>query len=78
MFREEDNLESPIARSALRGYYADLAAGRAEAMSYETLRISCSSAWAGLVRPANAMAAAPKLRNRMREERRNAVEVKDI
>lgn len=36
MFREEDNLESPIARAALRGYYADLAAGRAEAMSYET------------------------------------------
>ena len=36
MFREEDNLESPIARSALRGYYADLAAGRAEAMAYET------------------------------------------
>ena len=35
MFREEDNLESPIARAALRGYYADLAAGRAEAMSYE-------------------------------------------
>ena len=35
MFREEDNLESPIARSALRGYYADLAAGRAEAMGYE-------------------------------------------
>ncbi|KHQ49830.1 strawberry notch family protein [Mameliella alba] len=35
MFREEDNLESPIARSALRGYYADLAAGRAAAMSYE-------------------------------------------
>ena len=36
MFREEDNLESPIARSALRGYYADLAAGRAEAMGNET------------------------------------------
>lgn len=36
MFREEDNLESPIARSALRGYFADLAAGRAEAMSYES------------------------------------------
>ena len=35
MFREEDNLESPIARAALRGYYADLAAGRAGAMSYE-------------------------------------------
>jgi hypothetical protein len=35
MFREEDNLESPIARGALRGYYADLAAGRAGAMSYE-------------------------------------------
>ncbi len=35
MFREEDNLESSIARAALRGYYADLAAGRAEAMSYE-------------------------------------------
>jgi hypothetical protein len=35
MFREEDNLESPIARGALRGYYADLAAGRATAMSYE-------------------------------------------
>ncbi|MCB1355200.1 MAG: strawberry notch family protein [Maritimibacter sp.] len=35
MFREEDNLESPIARAALRGYYADLAAGRATAMSYE-------------------------------------------
>jgi len=35
MFRDEDNLESPIARAALRGYYADLAAGRAEAMSYE-------------------------------------------
>lgn len=34
MFREEDNLESPIARAALRGYYADLAVGRAEAMSY--------------------------------------------
>ena len=27
MFREEDNLESPIARAALRGYFADLAAG---------------------------------------------------
>lgn len=36
MFREEDNLESPIARAALRGYYADLAAGRAEAMSYDS------------------------------------------
>jgi len=36
MFRQEDNLESPIARGALRGYYADLAAGRAKAMSYET------------------------------------------
>ena len=36
MFREEDNLESPIGRAALRGYYADLAAGRAEAMSYES------------------------------------------
>jgi len=36
MFRDEDNLESPIARAALRGYYADLAAGRAEAMSYES------------------------------------------
>jgi hypothetical protein len=35
MFREEDNLESPIARAALRGYFADLAAGRVEAMSYE-------------------------------------------
>ncbi|MEM6275321.1 MAG: strawberry notch family protein [Pseudomonadota bacterium] len=35
MFRSEDNLESPIARAALRGYYADLAAGRAEAMTYE-------------------------------------------
>jgi hypothetical protein len=35
MFREEDNLESPIARGALRGYYADLAAGSAAAMSYE-------------------------------------------
>jgi len=35
MFRADDNLESPIARAALRGYYADLAAGRAEAMSYE-------------------------------------------
>ena len=35
MFREEDNLESPIARGALRGYYADLAAGRAGAMSFE-------------------------------------------
>ena len=35
MFRAEDNLESPIARAALRGYYADLAAGRAKAMSYE-------------------------------------------
>ena len=35
MFREEDNLESPVARGALRGYYADLAAGRAAAMSYE-------------------------------------------
>ena len=35
MFRAEDNLESPIARAALRGYYADLAAGRAEAMRYE-------------------------------------------
>ncbi|MEY8828797.1 strawberry notch-like NTP hydrolase domain-containing protein [Sedimentitalea sp. XS_ASV28] len=34
MFRADDNLESPIARAALRGYYADLAAGRAEAMSY--------------------------------------------
>ncbi|WP_299628568.1 strawberry notch family protein [uncultured Tateyamaria sp.] len=36
MFRAEDNLESPIARAALRGYYADLAAGRAAAMDYET------------------------------------------
>ena len=36
MFREEDNLESPIARAALRGYFADLAARRAEAMSYES------------------------------------------
>lgn len=36
MFREEDNLESPIARGALRGYLADIAAGRAEAMSYES------------------------------------------
>ena len=36
MFREEDNLESAIARGALRGYLADLAAGRARAMSYET------------------------------------------
>ena len=36
MFRAEDNLESPIARAALRGYYADLAAGRARAMSYES------------------------------------------
>ncbi|UWR78298.1 strawberry notch family protein (plasmid) [Phaeobacter inhibens] len=36
MFRDEDNLESPIARAALRGYFADLAAGRAEAMSYES------------------------------------------
>ncbi|RKF12534.1 SAM-dependent methyltransferase [Roseovarius spongiae] len=35
MFRDEDNLESPMARAALRGYYADLAAGRAGAMSYE-------------------------------------------
>ena len=35
MFRPEDNLESPVARTALRGYYADLAAGRATAMSYE-------------------------------------------
>ena len=35
MFRADDNLESPIARAALRGYYADIAAGRAEAMSYE-------------------------------------------
>ena len=35
MFRPEDNLESPVARAALRGYYADLAAGRATAMSYE-------------------------------------------
>jgi len=35
MFRAEDNLESPIARSALRGFYADLAAGRADAMSYD-------------------------------------------
>lgn len=35
MFREEDNLESPIARASLRGYYADLAAGRAAAMTYE-------------------------------------------
>ncbi len=35
MFRAEDNLESPIARAALRSYYADLAAGRAEAMTYE-------------------------------------------
>lgn len=34
MFREEDNLESPIARAALRGYYSDLVHGRAEAMSY--------------------------------------------
>jgi hypothetical protein len=36
MFREEDNLESPIARAALRGYFADLVAGRAEAMGYES------------------------------------------
>lgn len=36
MFRPGDNLESPIARAALRGYYADLAAGRAGAMSYES------------------------------------------
>ena len=36
MFRADDNLESPIARAALRGYYADLAAGCAEAMSYES------------------------------------------
>jgi predicted RNA methylase len=36
MFREEDNLESPVARGALRGYFADLAAGRAEAMGYES------------------------------------------
>jgi hypothetical protein len=36
MFREDDNLESPIARSALRGYYSDLISGRAGAMSYET------------------------------------------
>ena len=35
MFRAQDNLESPIARAALRGYYSDLAAGRAEAMAYE-------------------------------------------
>ncbi|WP_127600591.1 bifunctional class I SAM-dependent methyltransferase/DEAD/DEAH box helicase [Nitratireductor alexandrii] len=35
MFRPEDNLESPVARAALRGYYADLAAGRATAMTYE-------------------------------------------
>ncbi len=36
MFREEDNLESPIARGALRGFFADLAAGTAPSMSYET------------------------------------------
>ncbi|GFE67225.1 strawberry notch family protein [Litoreibacter roseus] len=36
MFRAEDNLESPIARAALRGYYADLAAERAAAMDYDT------------------------------------------
>ncbi|MCX7561555.1 strawberry notch family protein [Sulfitobacter sp. F26204] len=36
MFREEDNLESPIARHALRGLYADLAHDRASSMRYET------------------------------------------
>lgn len=35
MFREEDNLESPIARQALRGFYADIAHDRATAMRYE-------------------------------------------
>ena len=35
MFRPEDNLESPIARRALRGYYADIANDRAEAISYD-------------------------------------------
>ena len=36
MFREEDNLESPIARQALRGFYADLAHDKATAMRYAT------------------------------------------
>ena len=36
MFRPEDNLESPIARSALRGYYGDLAHDRAEAIGYDS------------------------------------------
>lgn len=44
MFRAEDNLESPIARAALRGYYADLAAGHAAAMSYERFTDSGPSA----------------------------------
>ena len=36
MFRAEDNLESPIARSALRALYADVAADRAVSMRYST------------------------------------------
>lgn len=36
MFREEDNLESPIARQALRGFYADLAHDKAACMRYAT------------------------------------------
>jgi len=36
MFREEDNLESPIARQSLRGFYGDLVRGTAQCMSYDT------------------------------------------
>jgi predicted RNA methylase len=43
LFRPEDNLESAIARSALRSIYFDLVAGRVEAMPYELF-----SEWTGL------------------------------
>lgn len=36
MFRPEDNLESPIARRALRGYYGDIAHGNADAIDYDS------------------------------------------
>ena len=36
LFRPEDNLESPIARASLRALFADLAAGQARSMSYDT------------------------------------------
>lgn len=35
MFRPEDNLESPIARRSLRGYYGDIVSGNASAISYD-------------------------------------------